>query len=293
MSVAVVTDSVACLPQRTIEKFNIVVVPLEIIHKGKVFRDGVDITHAQFYEILRTSDVLPTTTAPPPKAFLDIYENLVEQGKEILVVCPSAKLTHVFTAANVAAERLRDKMPSASIEVLDSGSAAAAQGFVVTDAAETAVCNKMTLIEAMQIAKQAMQEVNVLVYIDTIEYLARSGRVPYILAWANSLLRIKPIIQLMPLGKGVILVDRARTRQRASQRVLEILKEKTRGKPLRVVVQHTNCLEEAEDMAQQIEARLNIERPYIQDFTPVMGVHTGPGLLGVSYSTYGLPDFEK
>ena len=217
MSVVIVTDSVACLPQEVIDKYNIIVVPLEIVHKGKTFKDGVDITHSQFYEILATSDVLPTTTAPPPKSFLDVYERLMGQGKEILVVCPSARLTHVFVSANVAAQRLRDTAPEASIEVLDSGSAAAAQGFVAADAAAAAIQDRMTLSETVQIAKHAMREVNVLVFIDTIEYLARSGRVPYILAWANSLLKIRPIIQLLPLGKGVVPVDRARTRQKAAQ----------------------------------------------------------------------------
>lgn len=285
MSVMVVTDTVACLPQSVIDKYNIVVVPLEIIHKGKTLRDGIDITHSEFYKILATSDVLPTTTAPPPKVFLEVYERLVTEGHEILVVCPSAKLTHVFVSANVAAHRLKDGMPGAAIEVLDSGTAAAAQGFVAADAAEATAGKKMRLPRVLQTARQAMQEVNVLVYIETIDYLAKSGRVPYILAWANSLLKIKPIIQLLPMGKGVVPLDRARTRQKASQRVIEILEQKTWGKPLRVVVQHTNCLEEAEEMAGQIESRLKIGRPCIQDFTPVMGVHTGPGLLGVAYST--------
>jgi DegV family protein with EDD domain len=293
MPVSIVTDSVACLPQQIVDKYNITVIPLEIVYGDRVLLDGVDISPSEFYELLSTSKVLPTTSAPPPKMFLDAYEKLIGQGREILVICPSAKLTHVFVSANVAAAMLKEKMPDAAVEVFDSGSAASAQGFVVTDAAEAALGKNMGLSEVLQVARQSSKGAYILCYIDTIEYLARSGRVPYILAWANSLLKIKPIIQLLPAGKGVVPVDRARTREKALHRVFEILEWKTRMKPLRVVVQHTNSLCEAEELAGLIESRLNVGRPCIRDFTPVMGVHTGPGLVGVSYSTYKPGDVEK
>jgi len=286
MAVSVVTDSMACLPREIVGKYGISVVPLEIVYKDRMYKDGVDMSPSQFYEILKTCSVLPTTSAPPPGAYLAIFEKIIAEGNEILVVCPSTKLTHVYASANIAAGMLREKMPDASVTVLDSGTAAGAQGFVVIDAAETASGDRTKLDDVVRMAKTTMQEVRVLVFLDTIEYLARSGRVPYILAWVNSLLKIKPVIELLPLGKGVIPVGRARTRQRALQRVIEILEDRAKGRKLRMMVQHTNSPDEAHKLAEQVKSRLQCRDVWIQDFTPVMGVHTGPGLVGVSYAVF-------
>ena len=283
MPVKIVTDSVACLPQEVVERYDIKVIPLEIIYNEQVYKDGVDITSAEFYRMLRDSKELPTTSAPPPEVFLDVYEQLIGAGNEVFVVCPSTKLTHVYVSASIAAETLSKKSPGSQIRILDSGTAAAAEGFVAVDAAKAAADGK-TLADIQQIVQKTMKEVHVLACIDTIEYLARSGRVPYILAWANSKLKIKPIIELLPLGEGTALVDRVRTKQKAIDRVFEILEKRVEGLRVRIAVQHTDSHDEAEYLANKIKSGLNCEEVWIQDFTPVMGVHTGLGLVGVSYS---------
>ena len=284
MAVSIITDSVACLPEEMAKENAITVVPLEVIYKDKVFRDGIDISPAEFYGLLATSKVLPSTSAPPPKAYLEIYEKIIKEGNDILVVCPSKTLTHVYVSATVAAAMMKEQKPDAVIRVLDSGTAAGAEGFIALDLAQAAR-KGADVNNLLELAQQIMKEVHVLVYIDTIEYLARSGRVSYILAWANSLLKIKPVIELLPSGKGAVPVGRARSRAKALQRVMEILEERVRDLPLRVVVQHTNALEEAENLKEMVSTKLKCESVYIRDFTPVMGVHTGPGLVGASYST--------
>lgn len=287
MPVSVVTDTVACLPGEIVDKYRVTVVPLEIIYKGRVYKDGIDMTPSEFYEILKTASALPTTSAPAPQTYLDVYEKLVAQGNEVLIICPSTKLTRCYESAVLAMKMLHEKIPGAPVEVLDSGTAAGAQGFVVMDAADEALRNSKNLADVSRIAKMTMQRVHVLVFLDTIEYLAKGGRVPYILAWFNSLLKIKPVVELMPLGKGVIPVSRARTRQKALQRVIDILKERTRGRKARIMVQHTNAIEEAESLAEEVKSLFNGTDILIQDFTPVMGVHTGPGLVGVAFD---IPD---
>ena len=289
MPVSIVTDSVACLPDTIVKEYGISVVPMEIVYKGRTYKDGVDMSPREFYELLSKSDILPTTSAPTPKAFLDVYQKLAGDGCEILVICPSTKLTHVYSSATIARDMLRDKMAGAVVEVLDSGTAAGGQGFVVVDAVEAAAKGK-DLPGVKREAEEAMKDVHVVAFFDTIDYLARSGRVPYILAWANSLLKIKPLVELLPLGKGVVPLDRVRTREKALLRVMDILEKRVSGINARVVVQHTNALHEAHRLAQLVGSRLGLEDVAIHDFTPVMGVHTGPGLLGVSYSTYHAPD---
>jgi DegV family protein with EDD domain len=118
--------------------------------------------------------------------------------------------------------------------------------------------------------------------IDTLEYLARSGRVPRIAAWASSLLSVKPIIELR--DQDVHLVTRTRTRQRAIAQLVPILEQRgLRGKRLHLCVQHTNALEDAERLAGEVVDRLQPAETALSEFTLVMGAHTGPGLLGIAY----------
>ncbi|MGD0355073.1 MAG: DegV family protein [Dehalococcoidia bacterium] len=285
MPVAIVTDTVACLPRDVIENYKIRVVPLEVIYKGRVYRDGIDLTASSFYQMFADSDELATTSAPPPETFLEIYEELAAEGKDVLVICPSTKLTHVYESATIAARLFKEKAYTTAVEVLDSGTAAGAQGFVVMDAALQAQ-DSGNLDGVLQVARDAMQDVHVVVFLETLEYLARGGRVPQVVAWANSLLKIKPIIELRPLGRGVMLLGRARSRQKAMAQIVEILKHRTGSQPFRAMIQHTNAAEEANVLSQEISRRPSCRQVYIQDFTPVMGVHTGPGLVGLSYSTY-------
>ena len=128
-----------------------------------------------------------------------------------------------------------------------------------------------------------MPRVRLIAFIDTLHYLAKGGRVPQVAAWASSLLSIKPIFELLALSKGVSSLERVRTRPKAIERLLELLKERTDRKPVHCIVMHTNVLDEAEKLKERMIAESNCLEIYVEDFTPVMGVHTGPGLLGVAF----------
>ena len=292
MPVAIVTDSVACLPQAVVDSHEITVVPLEVIYKGKVYRDGIDITAARFYDLLAASDEIPTSTAAPPEAYLEVYEKHMREGKEVLCICPSRKLTHAYESALVASKLFKEKTPKARVEVLDSGTVGGAQGFVVMDSA-VAVKRGAGLEKAIKIAQEATKSVHLIAFLETLDYLAKGGRVPNVIAWANSILKIRVIIELLPQGRGVIPIDRARTRQRAMERLLELLIKKTRNLAARVAVQHTNSPEEAGYLALKVKSLPNCRQVEVQDFTPVMGVHTGPGLLGLAWSTCDVSEIEK
>lgn len=292
MGVGIVTDSVACLPEELADRCGITVVPLQVIIGDKTYLDGIDITPSQFYQILAKSKVAPTTSAPPPETYLKAYEKIAEKGQDLLVICPSIKLTHVYESARLAADMLKEKFGRVNIEVLDTGTAAGSQGMVALDAAGAAMSG-MRLEDVVNVARESMKEVHLIAFLDTLTYLARSGRVPLLLAWANALLNIKPIIEVLPLSQGVVPVTRVRTRTRAMGKVVEILKKRSNNLPLRVIIQHSDAEEEADELAGEIRSKLGSKVLYIKDFTPVIGVHTGPGLVGVSYSTYKNDPFEK
>ncbi len=282
MNVAIVTDSVACLPVELAEKWNIRVIPLEITYNGISYRDGVDMTPDRFYELLANSSILPTTSAPSPYEYLKIFKELVSDNNEVLVISPFRKLTHVYESATIAARMLKEEIPESCVEVIDSGTAASAQGFVVLDAAKAAR-ESNSLEKAVNAARDTMKKVHVVVFFDTLYYIARSGRVPYLISWAGSLLQMKPIVEVKPLGGGVVPVGAVRTRQRAKERLLQIIQERLSKTFARIVVQHTGCRNEAEMLMERIKDLIKCSEVYIQDFTPVMGLHTGPGLLGISY----------
>jgi len=281
-SVAIVTDSAACLPGELVESYGIEVVPMEFIHEGKVYRDGIDITPAEFYDLLPHAKKLPDTSAPSPNSYLAVFQSLAQKKAAIVVVTPSSRFTHAFISAKAAVQMAQEQVARVAVEVVDSGTAAGAQGLVVLAAAREAH-NGSSLNKTVDAARNLMPRVHLIAVLDTLRYLAKGGRVPQVVAWANSLLKIRPIFQLQPQAKGVTLIDRVRARSKATGRLIEIMKEQADQKPVHVIVMHTNELAEANDLRNKIKSQLNCAEIYVADFTPVMGVHTGPGLLAVAY----------
>lgn len=281
-NVAIITDSVACLPSELVDRYDIEIVPMELMYEDRIYLDGVDITPAQFYDLLARTGKLPTTSAPTPGTYLEVFKKVAGNTSSILVIAPSASLTHAYESARMAVVAGLEKIKDTVLEVLDSGTAAGAQGFVVLAAAREAARGR-DISEVIQAARNVMTRVRLIALIDTLYYLARSGRVPQIIAWASSVLNIKPVFELLPMGKGVVGLDRVRTRAKAVKRMVNILRDRVGSRPLHAMVMHSNTLQEAQAIKEYIVLNFKTEEIYIQDFTPVMGLHTGPGLLGVAY----------
>jgi len=281
--VAVVTDSTACLPGMLVKKYEIEIVPMEFALDGKVYRDGVDITPLEFYKFLSRVKELPTTSAPSPATYFEVIKKVAEKTKSVLVVTVSTKFSHAFDSAKAAIMMTKEKLSGIDVEVLDCGTAAGAQGLVVLAAAKAAAFGE-SLARVVEVARVLMPKVHLVAFIDTLRYLAKGGRVPEVAAWASSLLKIKPVFELLPLWKGVS-VCRVRTRSQAIERLVDLLREKADRKPVHVIVMHTNVLDEAEKLKERIALEFNCVEIYVVDFTPVMGVHTGPGLLGIAFYT--------
>jgi DegV family protein with EDD domain len=129
-----------------------------------------------------------------------------------------------------------------------------------------------------------MSRVHLLAFLDTLHYLMKGGRVPKAAAWASSLLQIKPLLQILPLSGEASPVGRVRTKPRAVQRLLDIMQRRVpESAAVHAIVMHANVLQDAERLKQALCSRFRCVEVYIKDFTPVMGVHTGPGVLGVAF----------
>ena len=282
--VAVVTDSVCSLTAETVEKYDIHVVPIFIVYEGKSYRDGVDITPNEVYKIMRKKENLPTTSTASVGDFLNAYRELSRKAESILCITLTSLQSKVHEAAIEAREIAREEMPKTTIEVLDSRSVAAALGFIVREAARVA-SEGGGLAEALQAARGMMGKVNFLAVLDTLYYLARLGRIARAAAWAGALLDMKPVLEHNPAVGETMPVARPRTRKKAVERMLQIMAERTGKAPVHVMVQHADELDEAKKLAAEIELRFNCVEMSITEFAPVMGVHTGPGLLATGFYT--------
>ena len=218
--VAIVTDSVACILPEHLGKYKITQVPMLILFEDSVYRDGMDMSPTEFYVRLRQAKKLPTTSHPSPEAFLEAYRDAGQTAANILCITIPAKFSATFNSAKLAVEVAGEALPGAVIEVLDCGTAAAAQGFVVLAAARAAADGK-SLTEVVEIARSVMRRVHLLATLDTLRYLAKGGRVPKAAALASSLLQIKPIFTVIE-GEAHPVTN-ARTTSGAMKRILKII----------------------------------------------------------------------
>ena len=279
--VAIVTDSTACLPKELAKAHGIRIVPMSIIYKDRVYQDEVDITPSEVYRFLENGNSLPTTSAPSPGAYVEAFRELTQRAESILCITLSQTLSTVFQSAMQAKEMARETLPHTTIAVIDSHSAAGAQGLITLAAARAAAAGA-GLEEVIGVTEKMTTQVYLLGVMDTLLYLARGGRIPKAAAWVGGMLKFKPIFTLSN-GKPSLLTA-ARTRSRGVERMLEIMRQKTETKKLlQAIVMHTNIPAEAEKLKARIAASFDGAEIFVKDFSPVMGIHTGPGLLGIAF----------
>lgn len=277
--VAVITDSASCLPGELIHQYGVMVVPLRLIIEGKVYRDGVDITPDEVYSLQRANRILPTTSAPSPGEFLEVYRAASADADALLSISISHKFSMVFSAASQARDMAREALPGVRIEVLDARTAAGAQGFLVLAAAR-AVAAGSDVVQAIEEIERLRPRVNMVATVDTLHFLARGGRMPQAAAWAGSMLSIKPIIHVTD---EAVPLEKIRTKPRATRRLIEIMEERSGRKGLHVNIMHAGVPDEAENLKRQILDWFECREIFVTEFPPVIGVHTGPGTIGLAF----------
>ena len=275
MSIAIVTDSVACVPENLLQKYNIHVAPVHIIWDKVQYRDGVDLKASEFYARLRKSKTLPTTSSAMQGEFMQIYEE-VRSKVDGIVVMP---LSGGFGAACSTANMAREAMSDFPIEVVDTRTVMMAQGFIVLEAAKVAAGGG-SMKEVVKAARDAMPRVHIFWFMDTLEYMRRGGRISLPKALLASWMRVKPIVGIKD---GVIEpMTKANSRTRAVDKLFEIMEQRvdSTGK-LHVAVIHGDVPEEAKKLAERVAANFNCTELIASEITPVIGIHIGPGALGL------------
>jgi len=275
--VAIVTDSSACIPDRLVEKYSIQIVPLQIAFGSRVFRDGVDLSQQQFFQMLRNEHLVPTTSSPTPGEFLKHFTVLARSAEVIICICPPPTLSAIYNAAQTA----KDMVPDLPIQIIPLPTAASGQGLVVLAAARAAQAGQDSN-KVLETIEDIAPRVRLFGIVDTLEYLRRSGRVAAVSALAASLLSVKPIFRFQ--DGNADLIATTRTKHRAIERLLKTVADEVKpGALLHLAIFHADAVAEAERLKARLAASYNCAELLVTEFTPVMGAHTGPGLLGLAF----------
>jgi len=269
--IGIVTDSTCDLPEAIVRELGIEVVPLYINYGSHGFLDGVEISRQEFYERLPDSNPLPTTGTPGTEAFSNAYEKLARAGvSEVLSIHISSSLSATVDVARTAAAQTQ----SIPVAVLDSGQLSLGTGFLVEAAARAAQEGK-TLGEIQTMLAEIGKRTHVFAALDTLEFLRRSGRMNGVVAGIGSLLKVKPLLKM---NQGAPTSERVRTSEKATERLVELLKDMH---PLeRVALVHTHAAEKARELYQRVRELLPEGEVPSVDITPVIGTHIGPGAVG-------------
>ncbi|HET9476484.1 MAG TPA: DegV family protein [Dehalococcoidia bacterium] len=278
---AIITDSSACIPPGLLEAHSIAVVPLHFQFDGEQFCDG-QLPPALFYERLAAAHQPPTTSAPASGEFLDAFRRAREAGAAaVLCLTLSAAYSGTYQAARNAMQAAVTELPGLRVDVVDTGGLAMTHGFAVLAAARAARAGA-PVDEVARIAQGVGGRARMAGALDSLRFLAKGGRVPWVVHWAAALLRIHPV---MAFGDGKpSSIARVRTQARAMDELVRFL-GRGDGPPekMHVAVMHANAPEAAEALADRVRNELAPAELLITEFTPVMGVHTGPGFFGIAF----------
>lgn len=281
-TVTIVVDSTASLQDDHILGLPIEIVPVQVTVGGRSYLDGVDLDPNEFYRQIRDESVPAQTAAPSPASFQAAFERAFELGRDVLCITTTAKMSATNSIAVTSLEEMLESHPERRGIVLDSATAGGAQALVALAAARLAV-EGGTLDEVERCASSVVERVYFLGILESLKRLQRSGRAPRVAQWATSLLNIKPVLGIWPGEGEVRMLARPRTKARAVERMLGIMAEETQGKPVRVVVMHAAVPDEAAEIQRAIVERFQCVETILATFTPVIGAHTGPGLVGVAF----------
>ena len=281
MSIKIVTDSTTYIPMDLRKKFDIQVVSLSINFDTETFLEE-EIDNATFYKKMDEAKNIPSSSQPSVQNFCNVFENLLEANHKVVAIFISSEMSGTYNTAMMAKNKVLERFPQGIIEIIDSRSNCMEAGFVVLAAAQ-AVEKGLDFAGVLNAAYRVLDRTRFLFSPHSLDYLKKGGRIGGAEALLGTILQIKPILTVVN-GKTAVF-DKVRTKSRAIERMLDVLSQDAQAKGLeRVVVHHINNPAEGEALSQQIRERLNIEAP-VYSIGPVIGVHVGPGTIGVVYQT--------
>ena len=275
--VAIVADTTAYLPPDLVERNGIQLVSLYVNWEEQSEREAEMPGFDAFYDRLRTTDRLPTTSQPSIGDFVDVYGPLLDQAYDVVSIHISGGISGTVESARQAKEQLAQSKGEDRITVVDSESAAGGMGLVVLGAAKLAATGAPAA-DVVDRARETRAALRMWFAVDTLEYLRRGGRIGAASAWLGSALKIKPILTL---EQEITPIERVRTGAKALRRMVEYAEQLHADGADAWVVQHIQAPEESARLIAEVEAIMGRPPLFVSEIGPVLGTHVGPGLLGV------------
>ena len=275
--IIVVTDSSASLPDQIMAGLDLRVIPLWLVWDNESFRDGVDIQPQDFYDRLRKSSTLPSSTQPSVQEFKDFFNQCKQEADAVVCVLASSKISGTVDSALAA----KEAMPDFPIRVVDSLFSAMGEGLIAVAAARAAASGN-SIDEVVDAAEKMRDAVNLLFVVDTLEYLHKGGRIGGAKRLLGTALNIKPILHFE--GGLIESLSQTRTKKKGVAELLDTAEERLAGKRMpEAAVVHVDCLDEGKALLKMVKDRFNPDHIYISDVSPVVGTHVGPGGLGLAF----------
>jgi len=273
---AIVTDSASDIPKEYADKLGISIIPIYINYEGKAYRDRIDIDAETIYKLQKEKNAVFKSSSPSPFDFVKIYEKLIKNYEKIISIHISSKLSAVIKAATVARNYLNIEN---KVEIFDSLSGSMGTGLMAI-AAGKACANEMDFKDILVNLEFLRKNMKLFGTINTLKYLSRSGRVPEIANIIMSATRIKPILGISDgIVKMIgIAVSRFGSLMEITKRTLQNFKDE---KWVAGAIIHSLSFEESKKIMLKIQPKINFVNTIITECTPVVGAHTGPGLIGI------------
>ena len=233
------------------------------------------------YNEMAKSSTIPTSSQPSIEELYNIVESIVKNGDDVVGIFLSSDMSGTFSTSNLVKNMIIENYPNAKIVMIDSRSNCMQAGFAVLEAAKAANENK-SLDEVVSIAKNVIKNSKFIFVPETLDYLKKGGRIGSAAALLGSLLQIKPILTVED-GKTTVFT-KVRTKKKAIDKIVNTVLEQNLKSPIKgIIVHHINCQSEGQELADRLKNSLGLESVKIQSIGPIIGLHVGPGSIGVAY----------
>ncbi|MCP4543572.1 MAG: DegV family protein [Chloroflexi bacterium] len=279
--IGILTDTTASIPEKLILKLGIEIVPY-YVHRGLVtLRDMVDVKPTEFAEWLKNTTQLPTTSNPAPGDYMVGLKKLAGRVKEIVVLTMTSKGSGAYQSCLAAVDIVREQIPDARIEVVDTLQVAMSLGWAAVESARSALAGR-SLDEVVQRAHEVAHKGMMVQTADTLRYLYMGGRIGKAQHLVGSILNIKPLIGMQD---GVIVaMGTTRSRLKAYGRMVELMQERVgEGARIKVAFTHVIAQEQVEKLRTMVTDRFECVEVVVTELSPALAVHSGPGTVGVSF----------
>lgn len=275
--IALIVDSTSDLPEAKLREYHIGVVPLMVVWGAEELRDQIDIKPTAFYERLVSDPVHPTTSQPPPSAFVQAVHQAKENGaQEAVIFTISSGMSSTYQAAKQI-----ETLVDIPVHIVDSKANSMSLGWQLLAAARAREEGGDTAA-MLTAADRVRENLVTLLYVDTLEYLHRGGRISGAAKWVGTALQLKPQLYVDHHTGEIKLAARTRTRSKAIEALYQnFFQQLDVSKPLHVAVMHGNISEEAQRIADRIQQEYAPVELVVSLTSPVMGIHTGPGAIAL------------